>query len=284
MAFTEKYPWLDIYRTIQNPSLLRFLTEEGDQFFAKYIGNLMTAFKEIPVVSSPFLFAFFFISLFSWRIDPFWKRAKMLFLFLLVAQIFFVSLLTFTARYLVPFLPLMILFAVEGFFTFAESVLALLQTRWSNGILVLLIPVFVIASIAPALFALIDSNRTSSLQPKNAPFGFLIGREDAESLNHFLNAQVKEDQVIWTDLPEVLEWEGNRSCGWLPRQVGDLYQIDKRIPVDAILLTSLRTPKQMEAEWVNLFSHEQGLPRYQNVKFFNGKNLSAKLLIRDRRE
>ncbi len=284
MAFTEKYPWLDIYRNIEIPSFFRFLAEDGDQFLAKYIGNLMTAFKEIPVVSSPVLFAFFFISLFSWRIDPFWKRAKMLFLLLFVFQIFFVSLLTFTGRYFVPFLPLMILFAVEGFFTFAESVLALLQSRWNRRILALLVPVFVIVSILPALSVLFYANSASSLHPKNAPFGFLISREDAEDLNRFLRAQVKEDQVVWTDLPEVLEWEGNRLCGWLPRQVGDIYQIDKRIPVDAILLTSLRTPRQMEAEWVNLFSHEQGLPRYGNVRFFKGKNLSAKLLIRDRRE
>lgn len=284
MAFTEKYPWLDIYRTLQNPSLLRFLAEDGDQFLAKYAGNLMTAFRELPAVSNPFVFAFFLISLFVWRIDPFWKRAKALFLLLFVSQIFFVSLLTFSARYLVPFLPLVILFAVEGFFTSAGSVLALLQSRWRSGILALLVPVFVIVSVAPTLSAFINANRTSALQAKNAPFGFLIRREDAESLSHFLNAQVKEEQVIWTDLPEVLEWEGNRLCGWLPRQVGDLYQIDKRIPVDAILLTSLRTPRQMEVEWVNLFSHEQGLPGYRNVKFFRGKNLSAKLLIRDQRE
>jgi 4-amino-4-deoxy-L-arabinose transferase-like glycosyltransferase len=284
MTFTEKYPWLDIYRDIQNPSLLQFLIEEGDQFFVKYFNNLMTAFKQIPTITTPFLFAFLFIDMFSWRISPFWKRTKILFLLLLISQIFFVSLITFTRRYFVPFVPLMILFAMQGFFTISESVLAAIQARRNKRILTLLVSIFIMVLMVPTLSVIFYSNRPSSPGSKNTSFGFLMSREKAESLNLFLKAHLKEDQVIWTDLPEVLEWEGNRLCGWLPTQIKDIYQIHKKIPVDAILLTSLRTPRQMEVEWRNLLKHEQGLPQYRNVKFYRGENLSAKLLIRDGKE
>ena len=65
--------------------------------------------------------------MFFWRINPFWKKAKILFLLLFVSQIFFVSLITFTHRYFVPFVPLMVLFAVQGFFTIADGALARIQ-------------------------------------------------------------------------------------------------------------------------------------------------------------
>ena len=47
---------------------------------------------------------------------------------------------------------------------------------------------------------------------------------------------------------------------------------------------AFRTPRQMEAEWINLLKHDQGLPQYRIVKFYKGEDLSAKLLIRDGKE
>ncbi len=283
MTFTEKYPWLDVYRDIQNPSLFRFFIEDGDQFFVKYFNNLVIAFRQIPTLTSPVLFAFFLIDMFSWKISPFWKRTKMLFLLFFISQIFFISLITFARRYFVPFVPLMILFAIQGFFTISEAVLAAIRVRWNNRILTLLVSIFIIVLMVPTLSAIL-SNRASVPSSKKTPFGSLMRRENAETLNLFLKAHLKEDQVVWTDLPEVLEWEGNRPCGWLPRRIGDIYQIHKKIPVDAILLTSLRTPRQMEVEWINLLKHDQGLPQYRIVKFYRGENLTAKLLIRDGKE
>jgi 4-amino-4-deoxy-L-arabinose transferase-like glycosyltransferase len=283
MTFTEKYPWLDIYREIQNPSLSQFLLNEGNQFLAKYFGNLATALKEIPFVSNPVLFTFFFADMFFWKIDPFWKKVKTLFLLLFISQIFFVSLITFTHRYFVPFVPLMVLFAVQGFFTVAGGALSKMHVSGSKKVLTSLVSLFLIILMVPALYTLSRLNRSPSPDSKNVPFGFLVGREEAEKLNSFLKTNLKEEQIVWTDFPEVLEWEGNRSCGWLPRKIEDLHQIQKTIPVDAILLTSLRTP-QMEPEWNNLLSPAQRLPQYRHVKFYIGKNFSAKLLIRDEKE
>ena len=283
MSFTEKYPWLDIYREIQNPSLSQFLMEEGSQFLAKYFGNLMTGVKEIFFVSNPVLFIFFLADMFFWKVDPFWKKVKIVFLLLFISQIFFVSLITFTHRYFVPFVPLIILFAVQGFFTIADGALSKMHADRNKRMLTLLVSFFLIILMVPTLYTLFRLNRSPSPDSKNAPFGFLVGREEAEKLNHFLKANLKDEQIVWTDFPEALEWEGNRFCGWLPRKIEDLHQIQKTFPVDAILLTSLRTPR-MEPEWNNLLSPAQRLPQYRHVKFYIGKNLSAKLLIRDEKE
>jgi hypothetical protein len=103
-------------------------------------------------------------------------------------------------------------------------------------------------------------------------------------LNDFLKGELKHNQVVWTDLPEILEWEGDRLCGWLPIKIEHIYEIDKKIPVDAILLTNLRTPTRMEDPWKYLLFSEQSLPKYRNVKFYKGEMLYAKLLIRDEKE
>jgi len=90
--------------------------------------------------------------------------------------------------------------------------------------------------------------------------------------------------VVWTDLPEFLEWEGDRLSGWLPTQIKAVYEIHKKIPVDAILLTSIRTPYRMEEEWKYLLFSEHSLPGYRNVKLYKSGTVFAKLLIRDEAE
>jgi hypothetical protein len=131
---------------------------------------------------------------------------------------------------------------------------------------------------------ILKPSKPLTLDSKSPPFGFLISGGEAKSLNEFLKSELKEDQVVWTDLPEILEWEGNRWCGWLPTQVKMIYEIHKKIPVDAILLTSLRTPSHMEQEWKYLLFTENSLPLYRTVKVYKGRGLFAKLLIRDEKE
>jgi len=60
---------------------------------------------------------------------------------------------------------------------------------------------------------------------------------------------------------------------WLAAEKGleTFYQIHKKIPVDAILLTSLRIPRQMEAEWINLLKTEPGIAQYRIVKSTKGE-------------
>jgi hypothetical protein len=110
-------------------------------------------------------------------------------------------------------------------------------------------------------------------------------REEAKKLIHFLEDELKEDQVVWTDLPEILEWEGNRFCGWLPIRIERIYEINKKIPVDAILITNFGTTiRPIEEEWKHLLQSEQSLPQFRKVKLYKSWPIFAKLLIRDEKE
>ena len=281
MTYTEKFPWLNIYRDIQNPSLFEFLKDEPSQFLLKYLNNLATALEQILTISNPYLLAFFLIGMFYWKVSPEWKRIKILFLFLLVSQIFFISLFTFTHRFFIPFLPWMALLAAQGFLQLSEDFISAVKRDWKKRALSIAIFLFIIFFMTPSIYTIFKPYKPAFLGFKTPQFGFLIPKEEAKRLNDFLRSELKENQVIWTDLPEILEWEGNRLCGWLPTHIQSIYEIQKKIPVDAILLTSLRTPTQMEEEWKYLLFSEHSLPRYRNVKLYKGGMVFAKLLIRD---
>jgi hypothetical protein len=284
MAYTGKYPWLNIYRDIENPSFLRFLVDDPGQFFQKYIANVVMAMDKLLSVSNPYLLAFAFVEMFNWRVGSSWKRMKILFLSLLMSQILFVSLFTFTHRFFIPFIPLIILFGAQGFLSLSEN-LAQEATRFLKEKVYLLIScLFILFFTVPTLYVLLRPDKPAPLNFKAPSFGFLMQREEAEKLDGFLRKELKEDAVVWTDLPEILEWEGDRTCGWLPTRIETIYEIHKKIRVDAILLTSLRTPHHMEEQWRVLLFSEQTLPRYRNVRWYRGKGIVAKLLIRDEKE
>ena len=281
MAFTQKYPWLHIYRDIQNPSLFEFLIDEPGQFILKYWDNLVSAVGQILSFSNPYLLAFFMVEMFYWKINQEWKRIKILFLFLLISQILFTSLHIFVDRYLVPFLPIMILFASQSFLRIAEDFVSRARILWKKRVFFLTIFLFLIFFMVPSIYTILKPYKI----PKTPQSGFLIPRRKAEAVNEFLKNELKGDQVVWTDFPEILEWEGDRLCGWLPTRIEKIYEIHKRIPVDAILLTSVHTPKYYYEEWMYLlFSTEQSLPRYRNVKLYKSSAVYAKLLIRDEAE
>ena len=284
MAYTAKYPWLNIYRDIQNPSLLEFLIDQPGQFFLKYVSNLVNTLEQFIPVSNPYLLAFFIVEMFHWKISPEWKRIKMLFLFLIISQVLFIALFTFTPRFFIPFLPVMIVFASPSFVRVSEDLISCAKPLWRKKVLYLSLILFLIFFITPATYTIFQPGKPEVLGFKTPQFGFLMPTGEAKRLNDFLRSELKENQVVWTDLPEILEWEGDRLCGWLPIRIEHIYEIHKKIPVDAILLTNIRTPSKMEEEWKYLLFSENSLPRYRNVKLYKSGSVFAKLLIRDEKE
>ena len=284
MAYTDKYPWVNIFREIENPSLVEFLIEEPNQFFSKYINNLSMTVESLLSISNLYLLAFFLVEMFYWKISSEWKRVKSLFLLLLVSQVFFISLFTFTHRFFIFFLPMMILFASQSYLRVSEALLSDVKNQWRKGVSYLAICLFLIFFTAPAIHIMLKPGRYPLLDLKIPPFGFLMQKHEAMALNEFLNRELKENQIVWTDLPEILEWEGDRLCGWLPPRIKMIYEIRRKIPVDAILLTSLRTPHRMEEEWRYLLFSEHSLPQYRSVRLYKGNTVFAKLLIWDDKE
>lgn len=284
MAYTGKYPWLNIYREIQNPSFLEFLTSDPSQFFMKYTNNVVNELEQFVSISNPYVLVFFILGMFHWSISPEWRRIKLLFLSLIILQIFFVALFTFTARFFIPFVPMMIVFASESFIRASGDLISGATLPWQKRVLTLTVLVFLIFFTTPTVYKILEPGKPETLGFKTPQYGFLIPREEAKKLDEFLKGELKDNQVVWTDLPEIFEWEGDRLCGWLPTKVEQIYQIHRKIPVDAILLTNLRTPTQMEQSWKYLLFTEQSLPQYRSVKLYKGSMLFAKLLIRDGRD
>jgi len=281
MAFSDKYPWLNIYRDIQNPSLIEFILTAPSQLLLKYLKNLMSALEQIMRFSNPYLLAFFLLEMFNWKISPELKKIKILFLLLLISQILFISLFTITDRYFIPFLPLMILFASQCFLRVSENVISTSMNTWKKSIRWISVLLFFIFFVLPTYYLIIQPKKIQTSGFRIPQLGYLVSKDEALKLNEFLTNELNKNQIIWTDLPEILEWEGNRPSGWIPTSVAKIYEINKKIPVDAILLTNIRTPYRMEVEWQYLLFREQSLPNYRTVKLYKRDKIFAKLFIRD---
>ena len=284
MAYSQKYPGLNILRGIENLSLFEFLMEEPSQFLLKYSNTFVNLLTQMMSVSNPYLFAFALAEMFYWKIGPEWKRMKMLFIFLFASQILFIPLHTFDHRYIIPFLPMMTLFTSQRFLRIGETLASGVEIHWRKGIYSLFAFLFLIFFVLPTLYPMIVSKGPPMLNYEKPQFGFMIPTREAYRLNEFVKRELKENQIVWTDLPEILEWEGDRLCGWLPTRISHIYEIHKKIPVDAILLTNIQTPKIFEEEWNYLLFSEHSLPRYRNVKLYKSGAVIAKLLIRDEAE
>src|SRR4030042_6439024 len=222
--------------------------------------------------------------MFHWKISPEWKRIKMLFLLLFISQIFFICLFTFTKRFFIPFLPLITMFAAQSFLRLSEDFISAVQPSWKKRAVSLSIFLFIVFFTIPSIYTIFKPYKPPLLNFKTPQISFLVSRDEANRLNEFLRRELKENQVVWTDLPEILEWEGDGLCGWLPTRIEHIYEIYKKIPVDDILLTSVRTPTHMEEAWKYLLFSEHSLPKYRSVKLYKGEMLFAKLLIRDDKE
>lgn len=284
MAFTDKYPWMNIWRDIHNPSFFGFLIDEPSQLILKYLGNWVSVLEGILSISNPYLLAFFLMEMVHWNTRTRLKKAKMLFLSLFISQIFFIPLVNYDRRYFFQFLPMIIIFGSEGFLRISGALVSGVKAYWKNTISSLAILLFFVFFILPSTYLIVRRSGPPVLDFKAPQYGFLMTAMEAKRLNDFLRRELKEDQIVWTDLPEILEWEGDRLCGWLPTKIEYIYKIHKKIPVDAILLTNVRTPKQVEEEWQYLLLSNESLPQYRNVKLYVGKKFFAKLLIRDGRE
>ena len=284
MSYSEKYPEMEIWRDIEAPSLFEFIKEAPSRFLLKYLNHFMSVLTRLLSVSNSYLLAFFLVEMFCWKVNSDWKRIKVLFLLLLLSQIFFIPLHTFESRYFIPFLPMMIAFASQGFSRMVDTLISGLKAHWRKGVLALMGFLFFMFFITPALYLILRPSGPPLLGHQTLQFGFLMPKGEAIRLNDFLKRELREDQIVWTDLPEVLEWEGNRLCGWLPLRIKAIYEIHRKIPVDAILLTNVQTPQRMKEEWRYLLFSEHSLPQYRTVKLYQSRMLFAKLLIWDGQE
>jgi len=284
MSYSGKYPEMSVWRDINAPSFFEFIKIYPGQLLSKYAAQFTSLLDNLLKVSNPYLLAFFFADMFYWKVNPDWKRIKVLFLLLLFSQILFVPLNVFEGRYFIPFLPLMSIFASQGLLRMSGALISEVKSRWRKSLAGFLIVSFFLFFATPAVYLILSPGGSPMLNYKTLQFDFLISADEASRINDFLDSELGKDKIVWTDLPEILEWEGNRLCGWLPSQIKDIYEIHKKIPVDAILLTNSETTRRMGEEWNYLLFTQNSLPQYRTVKIYRSRIIAAKLFIRDEQD
>ncbi len=98
-------------------------------------------------------------------------------------------------------------------------------------------------------------------------------------LEDFLDARVHAHATVGSDFSEVALWRADRTGVWLPVTVSEFQELDKRVPINAVLLTSLRTPT-WHSSWQRVWSGQSPLPGFVLDARYASDSLDAKLYKR----
>jgi len=252
-------------------------------FLSKVFYNLYNFYKLLPQILSPYLAAFFFLSLFRWEKER-EKRVFRLAVLLMVAATFFVSAAFLPIyRYLHPVIPFIYLLAIE---MLVWTVGKVVSSQWSvvrksritpglafgspragsyrslitshrslvTAISFLLLFVFVVGQTTGKIF--LDSRFLQAHTNPDKPPVYV-------QLSWLLKENTNPDDLIITNLDTWGSWYGERKTIWFPLQPEQLIPKQGReSKIDAIYLTSYKMDDEnyfMGEEWQGMFYQPEQL-------------------------
>ena len=215
-------------------------------FISKFFYNLYNFYKLLPNILSPYLAAFFFLSLFRWEKER-EKRIFRLIVLLMVAATF-VATAAFLPiyRYLHPVVPFIYLLAIEMLVWVLTKLFKNPRKVWLTAFL--LIFVFVIGQTLGKIF--FDSRYLRAHTNPDKPPVYV-------QLSWLLKENTNPDDLIITNLDTWGSWYGERKTIWFPLQPSQLIPSEgKELKIDAIYLTSYKMDDEnyfMGEEWREIF-------------------------------
>lgn len=264
LAFTSEYPERAILKGLGfSASPIRLILSDKTVFLSfatKCFHNLEVLHVRFftDVTSSPYLAALFFGSLFS-RIDN--RKAnnlRLLIAALMLVQLFYGITVQAATRYFYPFTPFMMLF---GVWFLLQSVEKLEIKRWmrqgliASTTLLILYPFSFLSSIDTHHFVSPCIREGKSIAPY-------------EQLGDFIQQNIPEKGVIFTDAQWLAGWYGERKAIMLPKTIDTARKIDKEVvSIDGILLTPLYIRTE-SPEWQGLYYSPEPFGEFLSIKIY----------------
>lgn len=108
-------------------------------------------------------------------------------------------------------------------------------------------------------------------------------QKDREDLGAFIRAQTTPEQVIYTDDPPTVAWNGDRPAVSLTATLEDARLAFERLPPDALLLTSARVfSEDYDPAFGEAFRARRPIEGYAPCADFAGRSLTAELYCKGR--
>jgi len=239
-------------------------------FLSKFFYNLYNFYKLLPNILSPYLAAFFFLSLFRWEKER-EKRIFRLIVLFLVAVTFFASAAFLPIyRYLHPVIPFVYLLGIETLvwvvrvitketelFTLmrANSKRIFANERILVGIIATSLVIFFIVGQTTGKIFLDSRYLRAHTNPDKPPVYV--------ELSWILKENTEPDDLIITNLDTWGSWYGERKTIWFPLRPEQLIpQEGEELKIDAIYLTSYKMDDEnyfMGENWREIFYQPEGL-------------------------
>lgn len=195
-------------------------------------------YREALAVSGNFVGLFFWGSLFSRTAAGREKHRRLLCLLLLAAGGAWMVLFQPRPELLAPLVPLVILYGTEFFFT--------LQERFGprkKSAARMVIAGFLIVNCLPVFFG------------RSAPDP---DRQDMINSFEYLRSLVREEEMVLTDIPELVNWYGNRTAVRIPLNPAMARDMLRDYPEPVFLLLSPRLAERRDldptGQWWRLYN------------------------------
>lgn len=216
--------------------------------FTKIFYNLYNFYKLLPQILSPYLFAFYLISIFIESSDKKTKILKWGTAFSVMATFFATAISIPFFRYLHPVLPLIYIFSIHSL------VYTVSRIRLKRPFIVslLLILFFCVGQTLGTIF--LDSRFiNSNLENHNKPPVYVI-------LSQKLKELTSTNDIVITNLDTWGSWYGDRITVWFPLLPDQLQPEPNQGIADAIFITSYKMDDAnyyMGDEWKQILNNPQ---------------------------
>jgi hypothetical protein len=194
----------------------------------KTLYNLYNFYKALPQIANPYIWALFFIGVFSWGKDKIQNNLKLTVIFLTVVTFLVTAMTIPFYRYIHPVVPLIYIIGV-GTLVWVVNQIFDKKPRPVVVISTILILIFAVGQTLGVIF--LDSRFERNTHNTGKPPVYV-------QLSELLRDNTNGDQIIITNLDTWGSWYGERKTVWFPLEPKQLIDFDGKIPFDAIYLTS----------------------------------------------
>jgi hypothetical protein len=261
-VFTPAYPGPQSLRSLEIIPFFEFIIYHPLQIIAKIKVGLYNFINFFPLITNPYLMAFFFSGLFFGYKNSKEKKYKFLIIFFIFSVIFFYLIsIGYIERYILTILPFIIIISSQFILSIFDT-FAINSNNFKRKLFLVLFFCFLL--VFPLFFdiysLIFDKKGIGEIKK-------LYRTISKISQNNF-----KKDAVILSDSPWPVAWYGKRKCIWLPLSPDDIKKIERKIKVDGIILTSLyvaQTELDTPSLWLAKFTEPKGKSNWKDV--FEGK-------------
>lgn len=234
----------------ENVDVQNILLNNTSVVVKKLFYNIYNMYKLIPTTMSPYIFAFFALSIFVKSKNNYLEKLKYVTFYMFLTVLVTTSLSIPFIRYFHPFLTLIYLISIV---CISNIIVPFNSKNASNYILISLISIFVIFQ-GIGMLTLDSRFNLDRVNVTKKPIYQLFSEN--------LKLQTDPDDVITTNLDTWGSWYGERRTVWLPTTP----EVIEGSGFDAIYLTSYKIDDEnyyLSSEWRTIFENPNNSNKWQ---------------------